>query len=518
MKRIGLLFLLSLFGLLTACSDVLLPQAVDVAPQGDGVPVDAVVTATFSNPLPDPTSIGEPPLRVRSSGGDDVDGSISYDADTGTLSFQPAQALDHDATYVASLHAAPLTPAGVYLASDESWEFTTVAAAENEEPSETTEPTEPSEPDVLDPDGDEDGDGVPNGEDNCPDAWNAGQDDLDGDGFGDACDDDLDGDGLPNDEDPDRDGDGLENDEDPDANDPDVDGDGTVDGVDNCPETANEGQADLDQDGVGDACDGDIDGDGVPNEVDPEPMDDDRDGDGVIDGEDNCPDLDNPDQTDADDDGAGTACDPDDAEAGVAPTIASFSADPAVVTDPSGTVLRWDVEDGGEGLTLSLDHGIGVVDGTSYEVLPFTTKTYTLTASNAYGADVQTVTVEVDLPSDADFSGRDLSGYDFTGAVLDGMNFDGAILDGADFEHASAVGTSFVGASLDGAKLKDGNFTGADFTEASIRDVNANRGDFTEADFTRATLDESNFVSTTLADAHWEDTSTEDTNFELATW
>jgi len=64
--------------------------------------------------------------------------------------------------------------------------------------------------------------------------YNLDQDDLDGDGLGDACDADLDGDGEDND-------------------------------IDNCPTVANSGQTDLDGDGLGDACDPDIDGDGVPN-------------------------------------------------------------------------------------------------------------------------------------------------------------------------------------------------------------------------------------------------------------
>jgi len=122
---------------------------------------------------------------------------------------------------------------------------------------------------VLEDDGtgeDGDGDGVPDGEDNCPEVANPGQEDSDGDGVGDACDDNGDEDG---------------------------DGDGVPDDEDNCPGVANPGQDDLDGDGVGDACDSDIDGDNVPN------------------GEDNCPAEFNPGQEDSDGDGVGDACDED---------------------------------------------------------------------------------------------------------------------------------------------------------------------------------------------------------------
>lgn len=95
----------------------------------------------------------------------------------------------------------------------------------------------------------------------------------------------------------------------------DRDGDGIADLEDNCPTVFNpirpmdgEKQPDSDGDGVGDACDtcplepgqsctppsaGDMDGDGVPNGID------------------NCPEDPNPDQTDADADGKGAACDKD---------------------------------------------------------------------------------------------------------------------------------------------------------------------------------------------------------------
>ena len=49
-------------------------------------------------------------------------------------------------------------------------------------------------------DSDSDGDGVANAADNCPEVVNSQQNDMNGDGEGDACDDDIDGDGAFNDE------------------------------------------------------------------------------------------------------------------------------------------------------------------------------------------------------------------------------------------------------------------------------------------------------------------------------
>jgi hypothetical protein len=95
----------------------------------------------------------------------------------------------------------------------------------------------------------------------------------------------------------------------------DVDGDGVVNDEDNCPETANPEQGNVDQDDKGDLCDEDADNDGLPNDQDPDSLDDDTDNDGLLDGADNCPTAHNPDQHDNNGNSLGDACDPDDPDA-----------------------------------------------------------------------------------------------------------------------------------------------------------------------------------------------------------
>ena len=75
--------------------------------------------------------------------------------------------------------------------------------------------------------------------------------------------------------------------------DDDVDDDGVLNEDDNCPNVANLDQADLDGDGQGDACDDDLDGDGWANDID------------------NCPTVANADQADLEGDGIGDSCDSD---------------------------------------------------------------------------------------------------------------------------------------------------------------------------------------------------------------
>ena len=81
----------------------------------------------------------------------------------------------------------------------------------------------------TDPGADGDADGIPDIEDNCPDDYNPGQRDDDGDGVGNKCDD---GSTTPTD----------------------TDNDGVPDSSDNCPTVYNPQQADGDSDGVGNAC------------------------------------------------------------------------------------------------------------------------------------------------------------------------------------------------------------------------------------------------------------------------
>ncbi len=229
-------------------------------------------------------------------------------------------------------------------------------------------------------DGDDDGDGIPDDEDEYPlDTDNDGIDnsadpDDDNDGVADAEDDlpldpnesvDADGDGVGNNADDDDDNDGVADDEDDLPLDPtesvDSDGDGTGDNADAFPNDPDE-QADADGDGTGDNADPDDDNDGVPDTEDAFPFDAtasaDTDGDGVPDNRDAFPE-DETESVDTDGDGVGDNADPDDDNDGVADATDLFPNDP---DRWSLTSLKFVPESGSDRLGVGLATA-GDVDG-----------------------------------------------------------------------------------------------------------------------------------------------------------
>lgn len=85
------------------------------------------------------------------------------------------------------------------------------------------------------------------------------------------------------------------------------------------------------------------------------------------------------------------------------PLIQSFTASPALIGTGQATTLTWVLTSGAQ---VSLDQGIGQITGSSIQVSPTTTTTYTITVLNAAGSvTTAQVTVSVVLsPSIANFT------------------------------------------------------------------------------------------------------------------
>ncbi|MGH2756467.1 MAG: thrombospondin type 3 repeat-containing protein, partial [Actinomycetota bacterium] len=154
--------------------------------------------------------------------------------------------------------------------------------------------------------------------------------------------------------------------------DTDFDDDGIEDVQDNCPEVANPGQDDADGDGTGDAC---------------ERVEPDRDGDGVPDASDNCRIVANPDQADADGDGTGDACEPPDSDGDGIPDAEDNCPDAA---NPDQT----DSDGDGQGDACERPPCAGVEDPAA---LPDTTMYFH--RSGAPGSDVNQADVVVRQPT-----------------------------------------------------------------------------------------------------------------------
>ncbi len=115
----------------------------------------------------------------------------------------------------------------------------------------------------------------------------------------------------------------------------DADDDGVADVDDNCPAVSNPDQTDADLDGAGDACDADDDGDGF------------------ADGADNCPLVANPGQADRDGDGLGNPCDGDldgDGLSNELDNCPAASNPDQTDTDQDGVGDECDTDDDGDGL------------------------------------------------------------------------------------------------------------------------------------------------------------------------
>lgn len=209
----------------------------------------------------------------------------------------------------------------------------------------------------LNPDLDDDNDGVPDANDQFP-FDPAESADLDGDTVGDNADTDDDGDGVAdavdlfprnNVESSDFDRDGVG-----DNADTDDDNDGVLDVSDLFQFDASE-SADADADGDGDNVDVDDDNDGVNDDEDAFPFDAgesvDTDADGIGDNADNCPTVAGA-QTDTDGDGEGNVCDTDDDNDGT-PDVADdlpLDASETLDTDGDGIGNNADTDDDNDGV------------------------------------------------------------------------------------------------------------------------------------------------------------------------
>jgi hypothetical protein len=80
------------------------------------------------------------------------------------------------------------------------------------------------------------------------------------------------------------------------------------------------------------------------------------------------------------------------APSGSAPTIASFTTTPSNISAGGSVTLAWNVSNASY---VIVSPGVGAVRGTSTNVQPSATTTYTLYATNQYGRTQATVTVTV---------------------------------------------------------------------------------------------------------------------------
>jgi hypothetical protein len=107
----------------TAAPVVTLPTVVSTGPADNrtNVPVDAVITAEFSEAM-DPLTIMNPPQFTISPG---VKGLVSYDIPSRTATFTPSAPLAPATTYIGTISNNVQDLAGHRMTANHTWSFTT---------------------------------------------------------------------------------------------------------------------------------------------------------------------------------------------------------------------------------------------------------------------------------------------------------------------------------------------------------------------------------------------------------
>ena len=206
---------------------------------------------------------------------------------------------------------------------------------------------------------------------------------------------------------------------------PDYDEDGVIDSEDNCPYVFNPNQEDEDDNGIGDACeeaDNDADGDGIYDAddncpINPNPNQEDEDEDGIGDVCDNCPHDANPDQEDEDGDGIGDACDDDETDPGYTYYIGGeiFTASGEPLDSAKVTIKNMEVD---TSYVVTLDTTVVAVLDSMYNEMD-SSYTYMLTLDTTVTATMDTVVNNLMLMAHTGAWGH----YRFAGFALPGDTY-----------------------------------------------------------------------------------------------
>ncbi len=119
----------------TAAPDTTAPQVVATVPAADstGVAIDQPVTATFDEPL-DPATVTAASFTLVPDGGTAVAATVARDSVGTTVVLTPDAPLAYATLYTATLTTAITDTAGVALAAEYAWSFTTAAAPDTTRP------------------------------------------------------------------------------------------------------------------------------------------------------------------------------------------------------------------------------------------------------------------------------------------------------------------------------------------------------------------------------------------------